>query len=247
MGWDEDFLQTAVDTCLNESGLIEDCAVFDVVDEATATSCEMTVPQALAKEDVDGPMSQLPGDVQITYEDGAGESASASITATATGSGVPTLTYAAGQSPSNSGSPLPGDVFKEKGASGAVTTTIMTTTMSTSLVSSTSSIYSSSSAPALGIQAIPSSTVEVSVEAPATTSAPVNTPTSESKSYWSTQYITNGNIVSEILWEENTVWVTELDEKTVTVTVTSTDVVAAPSPKARRRGLHRHGHGHRHY
>ncbi|KAH6893155.1 hypothetical protein B0T10DRAFT_559155 [Thelonectria olida] len=251
MGWDQDFLQTAVDTCTSETGRIEDCPVFNVVSEAKATSCEMTLPQALAKEDVDGPMSQLPGGVQITYDDGAGEIASSSITATATGSGVPSLTYAPGQSASNSASPLPGEVFKEKAASDAVTTTTMTTTMSTSLVSSSSSIYSSSStssAPALGIEAIPSSNTEVSIQAPATTPAPVSTPTSESKSYWSTQYITNGNIVSEILWEENVVYVTELEEKTVTVTVTSTDVVAAPSPNARRRGLlRRHGHGHRHY
>lgn len=248
MGWDEDFLQTAVDTCTNDSGRIEDCPVFNVVSESKATQCEMTIPKALAKEDVEGPMSQLPGGVQITYEDGAGESASATVTVTATGSGVPTLTYAPGESASNSASPLPGDVFKEKVTSEAVTIVTMTTTLSSSTISSTS-LSSTSSSAAFGIEAFTSTTTTIPVEAPTTSLTLIETPTSNTMTYWSTEYVTNGNIVSEILWEENTVYVTELDEKTVTVTVTSTAVVAEPTAEKRRRDLFRHGHahGHRHF
>lgn len=231
MGWDSDFLQTAVDTCTNASGRIEDCPVFNVVDESEAESCEMTLPDALAKEDVEGPMSELPGGVQITYEDGAGESASASVTApTSTGSN-PTLTYVAGETPSNSASPLPGQAFKEVSMAAAAVAITTTTTIITS-----STLPSSSSSDAVvGVEAIP------------TTAAPVAA-TSETASFYSTQFVTNGNVVSKILWEEEVVYVTELEEETVTVTVTSTAVVGAPTAAARRRrwGVHMHGHGHRH-
>ncbi|KAH7165787.1 hypothetical protein EDB81DRAFT_264308 [Dactylonectria macrodidyma] len=229
MGWDSDFLQTAVDTCTNESGRIEDCAVFDVVTEEEAESCEMTLPNALKSDDVEGPASELPGGVQITYEDGAGESASASASVPApTSTGVnPTLTYAPGATASNSASPLPGEVFKESVVSVASVAPVATTT----------TIIASSSAP------------EVGVEAVTTTTPPPVPVTSETASFYSTQYVTNGNIVSKILWEQEIAYVTELEEKTVVVTVTSTAVVTAPTAAARkwRRGVHMHGHGHHHH
>ncbi|KAG5928173.1 hypothetical protein E4U42_001179, partial [Claviceps africana] len=61
-GWPTEFLQRAIDTCTNESGRIEDCPLFNVVDHDTATSCkwETKLPAALAHEDVTGPMSTLP-------------------------------------------------------------------------------------------------------------------------------------------------------------------------------------------
>ncbi|KAH8733819.1 hypothetical protein BGZ61DRAFT_474462 [Ilyonectria robusta] len=236
MGWDSDFLQTAVDTCTNASGRIEDCPVFNVVDESEAETCEMTLPDALAKEDVEGPMSELPGGVQITYEDGAGESASASVTApTSTGS-IPTLTYAPGETPSNSASPLPGQAFKEVSMAAAAAAVTTTTTIITSSALPSSSSYDA----VVGVEAIPTTAIP-------TTAAPVAT-TSETASFYSTQFVTNGNVVSKILWEEEVVYVTELEEETVVVTVTSTAVVGAPTAAARRRrwGAHMHGHGHRH-
>lgn len=238
MGWDTTLLQSAIDTCTSETGRIEDCPVFNVVDESKATSCEMELPNALVKEDVKGPMSQLPGDVQITYEDGAGESASEISVPSATGS-VPTLTYTPGKLPSNSASPLPGEVFKESvvsvDAAATTTTTIFSSSTSASIPTSTTIVPYSSSAPAVGVQAV------------ATTPAPVSTPASETVSYYSTEFVTNGNIVSKILWEEQLVYVTELEEETITVTVTSTAVVGGPPARRRRRGVHMHGHGHRRF
>ncbi|KAF7551486.1 hypothetical protein G7Z17_g4985 [Cylindrodendrum hubeiense] len=225
MGWEEDVLQSAVTTCTSDTGLIEDCPVFDVVTESVAESCEMTLPDALAKEDVEGPMSGLPGGVQINYGDGAVETASTSAApSTSTGSN-PTLTYAPGASASNSASPLPGDVFKESVVSAAAAVTTTTTI-----------ITSSSSDAVVGVEAI------------ATTPAPVAA-TSATESFYSTQYVTNGDVVSKILWEEELVYVTQLEEQTVTVTVTSTTVVGGPTAAARRRrrGAHMHGHGHHHY
>lgn len=61
-GWDADFLQTAVDTCNNNSGRIEDCAVFDInYDAAGSCAWEGTL---MTTEDVNGAhggLEALPG------------------------------------------------------------------------------------------------------------------------------------------------------------------------------------------
>lgn len=115
MGWDETFLQEAVDTCTNLSGQIEDCALFDIQDESVYGSCNFTVPAALENENVVGPISSLPGSCAIqsgpapaTSMAAATGSAqtSAAKTSSATGSSattttssyavVPTLSHSAG-------------------------------------------------------------------------------------------------------------------------------------------------------
>ncbi|KAF7562325.1 hypothetical protein G7046_g1816 [Stylonectria norvegica] len=263
MGWDEKFLQSAVETCTNPSGMIEDCPLFDVVDQATATSCLMSLPQALAKEDVLGPINQLPGGVEVTYGDGStgGGSGSASSSVGV----VPTLTYAAGERPSNSASPLPGQIFKETSAyvapdptpaagptsvstSSSVLTTFSSLITSSSFSSSTPLPPTTSSVASLSVaEAGPGIFVETSpavADAPATTPAPEIVSLDQSTSYYSTQYVTSGNIVSKILWEQDLVYVTELEDVTVTITTT---VSGAPTAKRRRRGAHLHGHGHHHH
>ncbi|CRK42608.1 hypothetical protein BN1708_008799 [Verticillium longisporum] len=62
----------------------------------------------------------------------------------------------------------------------------------------------------------------------------------ENKSYYSTQTLTVGNVVSIIYWEEETVFVTECLDETTTVTVTA-EATPVPAPAAR---LRRHVHGH---
>lgn len=230
MGWEEDLLQQAVDTCTNESGKIEDCAVFNVVDEATAAECSLNTPKALSSEDVKGPLKALPGDVEITLGDGSTEGGDEPSPTSATV--APTLTYKPGETPSDPAAPLPGQIFKES-SSAYVAPAPTTTSASTSTVK-----------PDVGALEIPETTEPAPV--PTTTSAPpAVTPSPElepveSESYISTQYVTDGNVVSKILWEEEVVYVTELEDATTTV------VVPAPSAKRRRRGAHLHGHGHRH-
>lgn len=269
MGWEEEFLQSAIDTCTNESGRIQDCPLFDVISESEAASCEMKLPQALAKEEVKGPMKKLPGGNEITYGGGSDEGSSEG-TESSVASSAPTLTYAPGDKPENSASPLPGQVFKETSVyeAPAPTTSEQTSILPEPVPSSspsTTSIQTSSVAEvgaaevSMGAQLVQppaESLVETSVqtsveptvaEAPATTPAPELVEVTETKSYYSTQFVTNGNIVSKILWEEERVYVTEIKPETLIVTVTST-VVAPPAPLARRRRhaahLHRHGHHH---
>ncbi|KAF4339569.1 glyoxal oxidase precursor [Fusarium beomiforme] len=255
MGWEEEFLQDAINTCTSETGRIEDCPLFNVVSEEKATSCEMKLPKALANEDVKGPMKQLPGGDEVSYGDGSDEKPDPTG-----GVHAPTLTYSPGDRPENSASPLPGQVFKVSSAYGAPAPGPSSKT-STSVEHKTSLpsdgvIIPSIAAGDVGVAALKeSSNAETpSAPAPTTTPAPELQPVTDTKSYFSTQYVTNGNLVSKILWDEQVVYVTDLAEEVVVVTITSTAVAtpsaaaAAPAPpKRRRRGAHLHGHGHRHF
>jgi len=63
--WDAGFLQQAVDTCTNGSGLIQDCPLFDLQDPAVAAQCSMAMPSQLIGENATEPMSALPGNVAV--------------------------------------------------------------------------------------------------------------------------------------------------------------------------------------
>jgi hypothetical protein len=231
MGWEPEFLQEAVDTCTNESGRIQDCPIFDVVDEATAKECEFKMPLVLLAEKVLEGLGLLPGDVDITYGDGATEEEEEPTPST-----KPTLSYTPGDTPSDIATPLPGQVFKE---SSAYVAPVPTTT--------------SSSTPSVSIAEVESTSTPEPVPEPEPTTT--STPVVEEPdiSYASTQYVTNGNVVSKILWAEETVWQTEVVGSTTTVTALG-DAPTAPTDDAndvgealrKRRAAHLHGHGHRH-
>lgn len=117
MGWDSNFLQKAINTCTNPSGRIEDCPLFNVVDESKATSCKMkkSLPQLLFGENVMGPMVSLPGGVKV----GVGSDDN-NKPATTAGQAPPTLTYRPGEKASSPAAPLPGQAFKETGHSSSI-------------------------------------------------------------------------------------------------------------------------------
>ncbi|KAK3696339.1 hypothetical protein LTR37_018004 [Vermiconidia calcicola] len=67
MGWEsEEFLQTALDTCQDPSGDIENCPLFDI-DEDAASKCKFDMPSNLKNDDPIGPCEGLPVDVPIQY------------------------------------------------------------------------------------------------------------------------------------------------------------------------------------
>jgi hypothetical protein len=213
MGWDQDFLQQAVNTCTNPSGLIDDCALFNVVDQSVAMQCQLEdMPANLRKEDGNGPFAELPGDVMITNGNspgGQGGQGQKKPSSTPTkGSSAPTLPYQAGVTAPVKGSPLPGQVFKEGATDGSS-----------------------------GMQI-------AAVDAPkaAVTPAPAGPAANAPATFISTQYITVGNVVSEILWKQEYVTVTEDAKPSTTVTVTATGA----RPAKQRRTVHGHGHGHGH-
>jgi hypothetical protein len=71
MGWEPEFLQSAVDTCTNPSGEIEDCPLFNIITEAEASECKLQESsssiKALDDDNCAGPAKGLCGNVPIQY------------------------------------------------------------------------------------------------------------------------------------------------------------------------------------
>ena len=90
MGWNEDFLQQAVDTCTNLSGEVEDCPLFSLQSQSDAQQCQLDLPSSIASENTTGPRQGLPGNVQVTYGPApANETTSGSSDSGSSGSFVP--------------------------------------------------------------------------------------------------------------------------------------------------------------
>ena len=60
-GWNQSFLQQAINVCNNKSGEEEDCPIFTIRDDF-GENCTGMAPAPLQAEDVHGPMLTLPGD-----------------------------------------------------------------------------------------------------------------------------------------------------------------------------------------
>ncbi|KAJ0160555.1 hypothetical protein CTA2_7755 [Colletotrichum tanaceti] len=218
-GWDEDFLQSAVNTCTNLSGRIEDCPIFDLQDQAATRQCEMKIPAPIVDDNITGPASILPGNARITYGDGSSEGDDAPVSSSTTASPtVPTLTYKPGKTAT--ANPLPGEVFLETGKIP----------------------YGSASVEAVSPVPEPKSAAEPTptpIIEPIITSAPVSS-SQQSQSCVSTDYITNRNTVSVICWVEEIVYVTAYEDVTTTVSVTPTE----PPLLRAKRHLHQHRNNH---
>jgi hypothetical protein len=59
-GWDEGFLQNALNTCTNGSGDIRDCPLFDI-NMGNGNSCQYTPPRIAAVENCGSPRTSLCG------------------------------------------------------------------------------------------------------------------------------------------------------------------------------------------
>ncbi|KAJ4306429.1 hypothetical protein N0V88_001230 [Collariella sp. IMI 366227] len=109
-GWNVDVLQSAVDICTNESGMVSDCPVFTVQSEDEMRKCKMPPRPIVADERMKGFIGDaLPGNVAIQYGPApalGGPNAQTSAVYVP----VPTVTYSPGATGT---SHLPGGVFKE--------------------------------------------------------------------------------------------------------------------------------------
>jgi hypothetical protein len=216
-GWNEDFLQSAVDQCTNLSGLIEDCAIFDIQSEDDQRQCHIEqLPSILQVENVLGGIADvltaLPGDVAIQYGPesatlGAATATSDVVVSTPSTYSAPALTYAPGSS--TLGGVFYQDTTSTAAADGAAT-----------------------------IQDVPKASTS-SASSPATTPAP--TSASDAGVQYevvSTSYITNGAVVQEIVYEEAIVYVTE----DVVTTVTVSPSGKSENKRERRNHLMQHRH-----
>ena len=95
MGWQsEEFLQSAIDTCTNLSGEIEDCALFDIQSDTDAAQCTFEMPSVLKIDQAEGPREGLAVDIPLQY--GPNEATTYPI---AGRSGQPTTTIAPSEPP----------------------------------------------------------------------------------------------------------------------------------------------------
>lgn len=246
-GWDTDFLQEAIDTCTNESGRLEDCGLFvnngPLLTEDEQNTCKFDVPASLASEDGAAlNLKNLPGNIQIqagpqsATQGGDVDSAVSAATSWLGGlfGGDSATTSATVASSSASSAPLPTSTSVSLAA-----TPLGGAFLESSSASPSSAAVSSQNFNALAVPAAPTSAATSSAPpAPATTSAPAVT--SEPGVVYevvSTQTVTNGAQVQEIVWKEPVVYVTE--DSVTTVTVPS-----AAAKERRLRGRHAWQHGH---
>jgi hypothetical protein len=185
MGWDQAFLQSAVNTCTNLSGQISDCALFTIQDESVYGNCNITVPAAIAKENVVGPVSTIPGNPVIASGPGYADGATAGGATTTVANVAPTLSYSAGVSLGSSDTYVPGAIFA----------------VSTKAAEAVASTSSPVIAAAAAVEQV-------------TTPAPSPTPT-DTRSYFTTEYSTSGQAVIEILWVETEVTITASETTTI--------------------------------
>lgn len=244
-GWDSNFLQQVIGECTNLSGELKDCPLLTLQSEHEQQQCSIKPPGVLAKEFIkskaDRLLDALPGNVKVQYgpesatPPGKAGDIGDAITSwfggigkhgstTSTSYSAPTLTYKPASSSSDS---LPGPL------GGA----FIESSPSTS--SSVPAETSSTMAPTT-----PSVNIAAAVPTPSTTPAPA--PSSEagvSYEVVSTQTVTEGARVQEIIWEEPVVYVTEDSVTTTTVLPGGGAFVKSEhKAKARRNHMRRHGH-----
>ncbi|KAK3955386.1 hypothetical protein QBC32DRAFT_359474 [Pseudoneurospora amorphoporcata] len=228
-GWDEDFLQQAVETCTNDSGKIQDCPIFNIQSEDVQRKCTFEKSDSLVKL-FQGPLNEkvtgvvgdsLPGNVPIAYgpEPANGHKTASHTTLVE----VPTATYSQGATVTN-GDYKPGGIFKAAkvatSAAGSAVDSIVSTTTLVSIAKPSSVVPSSTTEASSVITEAPSVVAEEDGEFTAIR----------------TEYITNGNVVSMVVIKEALEY----------VTVTTTTVTAVQTVQARQYSQHLHRHKVRH-
>ena len=191
-GWESNFLQSAVEQCTNDSGLLSDCPIFTLQTEDVQRKCSMPVPPALASEKLTGVIGDsLPGNVVIQY--GPGPAIGNKPATESTLVPVPSVGYSAGTTASASAY-LPGGVFKEN-------------------PTSTPEVN------ALAVQEPSSTSTSTPTPTPTPIPTPSDPPVPEGYTLLRTDYVTNGHVVSKVVIIETVEYV-QVATETVTVTAT---------------------------
>lgn len=237
MGWEQSFLQDAVNTCTNQSGEVEDCPLFDIQDASVYDACTFTPPDAVTADNVLGPVATMAGDRKFPLPP------SHACETWPRRASADSLTAAIQSGPAYATMGSAGSVSVSISAAVSATASAVVPTLSHSAGLSASGSISialgnvfkaadETAAATTSTSAAPSSTsTETSTtetsEIASTTPAPVAADV-ESTSYYSTLYSTSGREAIEILVVEETVFVT-----------------ATPTPSAAARHRRRHAHGRR--
>ncbi|CAG7966357.1 unnamed protein product [Penicillium salamii] len=65
--WDEGVLQEAIETCTSETGIVDECEIFDIQTQDKQQQCEFEMPSALKHENVFMHPEGLPGGMTIEW------------------------------------------------------------------------------------------------------------------------------------------------------------------------------------
>lgn len=214
MGWEsEEFLQSALDTCQNPSGDIQDCPLFEFQTDAEAAKCTFDMPRELKNDACQGPREGLAVDVPVQY--GPEEATTYAI---AGRKGKPTKGLEPEAPPETFSQPTvsysPADPESTKTAQGGIVVA-MATSDSVNIANAVASPYDAGE---------PS--------APVVTPAAVESPEG---GFVATSYITEGNTVIEV-------YITQVDV-TVTATETPAAAAEAGWKRSRHLHRHMHHHG----
>lgn len=214
MGWDEGFLQSAVDTCTDLSGRIQDCPLFTIQDASVYDTCKFDIPELVKGDNIVNPGTVLPGNVKIVAGPapalpGAPAAASPSTPV------VPTLGFTPGTSISSGGNYVPGAVFV------ASKPTADSTTPDAAPATPTTTSSTSTPPPP-----------------PATTAPPTSSILPDQRIV-STVYSTMGNEVLELVMIEEDITVTT----DVTATVSVYTTIGGYRKRDLLRHKKKHGHG----
>lgn len=250
MGWDEQFLQSAIQTCTSPSGEIGDCPLFTQQTDATAAQCTFDVPEVLHDDDTAGPRQGLAEGVPIQWgaqpatmfpvpgRSGVATSpSSAAYTAPSTYKGQPTLSYTSADASETA--TAQGGIVVAAAASGANGGMDKVHVPSLSASAASEEATSSAAAPSsVSTSAVPTSAVseEASSSAAAPSSYITSAPSVESAStsgeVVTTSWMTHGNEVVEMVIEQ------------IDVTVTASSTSSASAQHKRHLHKHQHQHGH---
>lgn len=218
-GWNQTFLQDAINTCVSESGQAEDCPMLTLQDDSIATNCFLDLPDELRQEDYQGPMPALPGNVAVS----TGPGLAAKMEGTpVTGTSQPPAPTAL---PSVFSFPQQSEGAASLSATSPETSDVpspASTTPNSSYKSPASTSPDSSSSP-------PAQTSYASSTSgyAATTAAPSSDGNSPLSMMTMSVYTSGGHEIHVIIYEE---------------IVTVTDVVG-PSKRHAHKHAHAHGHG----
>lgn len=207
-GWEAKHLQAAIDTCRNLSGLLSDCPLFTYHDHETQNKCKIPVPADIASENTANPGTVLPGNVPIEWGPNPAIPGHIPSPQDPTTQARPSATYQPGKEHTSGDIFLPGQIF-----------------------------YATSTAWETASPVQPTQTVVVQAANPTPEPAPptITEKPSVNNLRVETQTGLDGR-VTEIVYQEEIVWVT------AEVQVTTT-VAAAPVLKPRRSHRYRHQGG----
>ncbi|EPQ67750.1 hypothetical protein BGT96224_1694 [Blumeria graminis f. sp. tritici 96224] len=245
MGWDEELLRKAVNTCTNLSGLTSDCPLFTMQDPSVYNSCNLTkIPAVVAEEEkIITDMDNLPGNLPIqpgpAYA--IGETAGAQPAKDQKPNPAPQPQAPAPPAPAPP-APAPAPPAEQPAppveAPPAPAEPVKEPSVPVLSYSAGSSIAPSATYAPGGIVGLHDDKPAVAAVAePAPTPAPENKKEdADNKDVVSTEYRTDGREITEVYWVEEVVVAMEAS------TYTSTTTVMEPPLRKRSHLLHHRHH-----